>query len=96
METDRAKNINNNKVHNEFNELFAGIGCFKGTFSFKVKEEAIPYQVPSKHVALALQKTFKKSYRDYMNKKILAPIGLDKTAEWYNSSVIVAKPKGSV
>ena len=27
-----------NRIHNEFNYLFSGIGCFKGTFSLQIKD----------------------------------------------------------
>ena len=41
--------------------MFTGIGCFKGTFSIQVKDDAKPYLVPLRHVAYALQETFKKN-----------------------------------
>ena len=44
------------KVHDEFHDVFNGIGCFKGTFSLQIKPDSKPYQAPPSHVAYALQK----------------------------------------
>ena len=43
-----------------FKDVFTGIGCFDGTFSFQVKPYSKPYQVSMRHVAYVLQKPFKK------------------------------------
>ena len=42
------------RIHNEFNDLFSGICCFKGTFSLQVKEGSHPYQAPTRRVAYVL------------------------------------------
>ena len=39
------------KIHNTFGDIFNGIVCFKGTFSFQLKPESKPYQVPTRHGA---------------------------------------------
>ena len=49
------------KIHTEYNDVFTGIGCFKGAFSLWVKDGAKPYQVLLRHVANALQRPYKKS-----------------------------------
>ena len=66
MEKDRATIM---KKHNEFSNVFMGIGCFKGTFSLKLKDDAKPFQMPPRHVAYTLQVPFKKSYKDYKNSR---------------------------
>ena len=43
------------KIHNEYNDIFTGIGFFKGTFYLQVKDYAKPYQVPLWCVGYALQ-----------------------------------------
>ena len=43
-ETERAASAKTMiNIHNEFSNMFKGIGCFKGTFSLKVKEDANSY-----------------------------------------------------
>ena len=60
VEADKRKSIElMQKVHNAFGDMLNGIGCFKGTFSFQLKCNRKPYQVPLRHVAYALQKPFK-------------------------------------
>ena len=34
----RANEAIINRIYNEFNNFFSGIGCFEGTFSLQVKE----------------------------------------------------------
>ena len=46
------------KLHNESSKVFTGIGCFKGTFSLKVKEDTKPIQAPPRSVEYALQELF--------------------------------------
>ena len=48
------------RMHNEVSNVFKGIGCFKGAFLFKVKEDSEPYNALPRHVANALQEAFKK------------------------------------
>ena len=35
-----------NRIHNEFNDIFCGISCLDGTYSFQVKEGSHLYQAP--------------------------------------------------
>ena len=48
------------KVQNELSNRFTDIGCFKGIFSCKVKDDAKPYQAPPQCEAYALQEPFNK------------------------------------
>ena len=50
-----------NRIHNEFNRLFSGIGGFKCAFSLQVKKGKHPYQATPRNVAYALQKSLKEA-----------------------------------
>ena len=32
------------KIHNEYSDLFTGVGCCDGTFKLQVREDSCPYQ----------------------------------------------------
>ena len=57
QQSDDYKTTSN--IHDEYNDLFTGTGCFKGTFSLQVKDDAKPYQASQRHIVYALPKTFK-------------------------------------
>ena len=76
-------------MHNDYNDVFTGIGCFKGTFSLQTKDDVKSYQAPPRHATYALKKTFKKELERLQGQEILAPLGVDETAEYCNSLVIV-------
>ena len=40
------------KIHDEYSDVFTGIGCFKGTFSLQVKDDVKAYQVQLRHIAV--------------------------------------------
>ena len=46
------------KIHNDFRNVFRGIGNFKGTFFLKVKDNVKLYHMPSRCVAYALKGPF--------------------------------------
>ena len=79
------------KIHETFGNVFNGIGCFKGTFSLQLMPDSKPYQVPPRCVAYALQKTFKEELECMQGMDIITPLGVDETAEWWNSFVLVPK-----
>ena len=79
------------RIHETFGDVFNGIGCFKGTFSLQLKPDSKLYQVPPRHVAYALQKPFKEELQHLQELDIIAPLGVDKMAEWCNSFVLVPK-----
>ena len=74
---------------------FAGIGCFKGTFSLLVKEDGTPYQAPPRCIAYVLWDPFRKEQGHKQEQQITVALGLDETLEWYNSFVMVPKHDGS-
>ena len=84
------------KMHDEYNGVFTGIGCFKATFPLWVKDNTKPYQVPLKCIAYVLQELFKKELEMFPQHQILVPLGLDKTAKWCNSLIIAPKSNGTV
>ena len=60
IEVDKRKSIElMQKIHNMFDNVFNGIGCFEGMFSLQLKPDSKPYQVPLRHVAYVLQKALK-------------------------------------
>ena len=84
------------KIHNVFDNVFNGIGCFEGTFSLYLKPDSKPFQAPPRHVAYALQKPFKDEL-DWLQKlDIIIPLWVDETLEWCNSFVLVPKTNGKV
>ena len=85
------------KIHDAFGNVINGIGgCFKGTFSLQLKPDSKPYQAPTRHVAYVLQKPFKEELECLQKMDIITPLGVDETAEWCNSYVLVPKAKWKV
>ena len=76
--------------------MFICVGCFKSTFSLKVKDNAKPYQVLPRCVAYAPQEPSRKDLERLQKLQLLVPLGVDETAKWCNSFVIVPKPNGTV
>ena len=83
------------QLHKDFEDVFNGIGCFDGTFSLQLKSDSRPYQAPLRCMAYALQKPFKEELESY-KRDIIAPLGIDKTATWCNSIVLVPNANGKV
>ena len=42
------------KIHNDFSYVFTGIGCSRGTYSLKIKDDPNTYQVLPGHVPYTL------------------------------------------
>ena len=82
------------KIHNTFGDVFNGIGCFEGTFSLQPKPNSKPYQVPPRCVAYMLQTLFKEELDHLQRMDIITPLGVNETAEWCNSFVLVPKANG--
>ena len=96
VEVDKKKSIElTHKIHNVFDDVFNGIGCFKGTFSLQLKSDSKPYQAPLRHVAYVLQNHSRMSYQ-LQKLDIITPLGIDDTVEWCNSFVLVPKANGKV
>ena len=65
MKVDRlASAETTQKIHIEYSDMFTVIGCFKGTFSLQVKDDAKPYQTLPRCIVNVLQEPFKKSWKD--------------------------------
>ena len=84
------------KIHDTFGDVFNGIGCFEGTFSLQLRPDSKPYQVPSRCVVYVLQKPFREELGCLQKMDIITPLGVDETAEWCNSFVLVPKANGKV
>ena len=83
------------KIHDTFDNVFNGIGYFKGTFSLQLKPDSKPYQAPPRHVAYAQQKPYKEELEHLQKMDIITPVGVDEMAEWCNSFVLVPKANGN-
>ena len=83
-------------IHIDFADVFNGIGCFEGTFSLQPKPDSKPYQALPRYMAYTLQKPFQKELEWLQKLNIIAPLGIDESAEWYNSFVLVPKGNGMV
>ena len=68
---------------------FTSIGGSKTHLHCMVEYGVKIYSVSPRHVAYALQESFKKELERLQELQIIVPLGLDKTAEWYNSFVLV-------
>ena len=84
------------KIYNVFGNVFNSIGCFEGTFLLQLKCDSKSYQVPLRPVAYVLQKPFKDELDQLQILDIITSLGVDKTAEWCNSFVLVPKANGKV
>ena len=73
-----------------------GIGCFDGTFTIQTKPDSKPYQAPLRHIAYTQLKTFKEKLQRLQQQDIITPLGIDETAQWCNSFVLIPKPNGKV
>ena len=73
-----------------------GIGCFEVTFLLQVKADIKLYKVPRRCVVYVLQKQFKEELEKLQRQDIITPLGMDETAEWCNSFILVAKPNAKV
>ena len=62
-----------------------------------MKEDSKPYQVPLKCRVNALQKPFKEEVQWLQQLDMnVVPLGVEKTADWCNSFVLVTKPNGKI
>ena len=81
------------QLQRDFKCAFTRIWCFDGIFSLQVKPNSKPYQVPIGCIVYALQKPFKEEYTCLPQQDIITLLGMDETAEWCNSFILVLKLK---
>ena len=74
-----------------FKDVFNGIRCFDGTYPLQVKQDSKPYWVPQRCIAYILQQLFKEELEHLQQQDIITQLGIDETAEWCNSFVLVLK-----
>ena len=79
------------QIFKDFDDVFNGIGCFKGTFPLQLKPDSKPYQALPRCMAYTLQKPFQEELERLQKQDIIFPIGVDKTSELCNSFVLVPK-----
>ena len=79
-----------------FKDVFTGIGCFDGLFSLQLKANSKPYQAPPRNVTYALSQPFKEGLEQLQQQDIITSLGVDETAEWCNSFILVPKLNGKV
>ena len=84
------------KVCDTFGDVFNGIGCFEGTFSFQLKPNSKQYQVPPRHVGYVLQQPFKEELKCLQKMDIITHLGVDEMVEWCNSFLLVSRADGKV
>ena len=84
------------QLQNDFTDVSTGIGCVDGTFSLQVYPDSKPYQALLRNIAYVPKKPFKEELEWLQQPKIITVIGIDGTAEWCNSFVLVPKPNGKV
>ena len=83
-------------LQKEFQDGFNCMGCFNDTFSLQVKPDSKLHQVPPRCMAYALQWPFKEELEHLQQQDIVTSLGIDETAEWCNSFILVPKLKGKV
>ena len=83
------------KIQVTFGDVFNGIGCFKGSFSLQLKPDSQLYQVPPR-CGIHATKPFKEELECLQKMDIITPLGVDETAEWCNSFVLVPKANSKV
>ena len=58
MQTKANSKAMTQRIHEEYGEVFNGIGCFEGMISLQLKLDSKPYQGPPRCIAYVLQKPF--------------------------------------
>ena len=82
MEADKMASAKTTQLmHNDYNDSFTRIWCFKGIFLLKIKDGIQQYQKPPRCVANVLKEPFRKELEKLQGQQILAPLEEDETAE---------------
>ena len=68
-----------NRIHNKFNDLFSGIGCFEVIFSLQVKVGSHWHMEPPMRVAYALQKPLKEDLEWLHKHQLIVSLSVDDT-----------------
>ena len=94
---------NNKKVSAEktqqlqrvFKDVFTGFGCFDGTHIHYILNQIVNHATFPLDMSLMSCKSHSK-WLEQLQQQDITPLGMDETAEWCNSFVLVVKPKGKV
>ena len=91
-ESDKNKRTESTQqIHQDFDDVFNGVWCFEGIFSFQVKDGSQLYQAPPKKVSVCTAGGLKEMMERLQKQQIIVPLGIDETSEWYNSFILVHK-----
>ena len=75
------------RIKCEYKDLFTGIGNMNTVIDIKLKEGAIPYVAPIRHVAHALHDPLRFELEKLVDEGILQKLKIDEKSEWLNSFV---------
>ena len=67
------------QIHKDFDDVFNGIGCFKGTFLLQLMPDSKPYQAPLRSIAYTLQKPFQDKL-ERLQQDIITSLEVDETS----------------
>ena len=84
------------KIKCDYKDLFTGIGNMNTVIYIKLKDNAVPYVVPIRRVAHALQEPLHLELEKLVDEGILRKLKIDEKSEWLNSFICVRKPNGSI
>ena len=74
-------------IHNEFRDVFSGIGCFKGTFKLKLREASWLNQAPQRRMTYAFHELLKEELEKLQKQQIIVPLAVYEMSEWCKSFV---------
>ena len=78
---DKKKSVEiTGQLQRDFKDVFNGNGCFDGTFSLQIKPDSKQYRHP-KTFGICTTKTFQGGVERLQKQDIIAPMGVDDTAE---------------
>ena len=95
QELDKAS-ANKYRCYIRTQECFTVVNFFDNTFSLQVKTDSKLYNIPPRCMAFVLQKSFKEELDWLQQKHIITPLGVDRTAEWRNSFILIPNLNGRV
>ena len=84
------------ELQRDFKDVLNGIGYFDCTFFVQLRPDSKPYQVSPICMAHMLQKPFEEKLKRLQKQDIVASLGVDESAKWCNSFVLVPKANGRV
>ena len=93
-DSDKTVSVAITQFQRDFEDVFNRIGYFDGTFLLQQKPYSKPYQVPLCVWCTCYKHLLKRNEKGYRIQDIITLLGVDETAEWCNSFVLVPKANG--